>query len=69
MTLDEKITEKKERIKRLQQRRTEDYDRIRNLEREVEALQDQNVLQMIKELDIPFDQLRDTISKIRQGEM
>lgn len=65
MTTSEKIAEKKAKIAAAQQRIAKEQDKISKLRKEVETLESLEVKAMIKEIDLPLDQILELLKTMK----
>lgn len=65
MTNAEKIKEKKEKIAAAQKRIAKEQEKINKLRREVETLESLEVKSMLKEIDMPFDEVMKLLKSMK----
>lgn len=63
MTAAERIAEKKERIKKAQDKISAEQAKIAKLKKEIEEIESLEVKGMLKELDMPIDELREFLKE------
>lgn len=63
MTAAERIAEKKERIKKAQDKISSEQVKISKLKKEIEEIESLEVKGMLKELDMPIDELREFLKE------
>lgn len=65
MTNAEKIKEKKEKIAIAQDRIAREQDKINRLRKEVDTLESLEVKSMLKEIDMPFDEVMEFLKSMK----
>ena len=65
MTNAEKIKEKKDKIAAAQEKIAKEQEKINRLRREVETLESLEVKSMLKEIDMPFDEVMDLLRSMK----
>lgn len=65
MTVTEKITEKKERIQKIRERILKDEGTIKTLQKEIETLEHLEIKGMLKELDMPIEDIKELLKNIK----
>jgi len=61
MTTEEKVADRKVKIKKSKERIAEEQTKINKFNREIEELESLEVKGLLKELDMPFDELKKLI--------
>ena len=64
MTISEKIKEKKARIAAAQERIGKEQEKISKYRRELETLESLEVTAMLKEIDMPLDQVKELLKNM-----
>lgn len=65
MTISEKIKEKKARIAAAQERIGKEQEKISKYRRELETLESLEVKAMLKEIDMPLDQVKELLKNMK----
>lgn len=65
MTISEKIKEKKARIAAAQERIRKEQEKISKYRRELETLESLEVKAMLKEIDMPLDQVKELLKNMK----
>lgn len=65
MTISEKIKEKKARIAAAQERIGKEQEKISKYRREIETLESLEVKAMLKEIDMPLDQVKELLKNMK----
>lgn len=65
MTISEKIKEKKARIAAAQERIGKEQEKISKYRRELETLESLEVKAMLKEIDMPLDQVKELLKNLK----
>lgn len=65
MTISEKIKEKKARIAAAQERIGKEQEKISKYRRELETLESLEVKAMLKEIDMPLDQIKELLKNMK----
>jgi hypothetical protein len=65
MTVSEKITEKKAKIAAAQERISKEQEKVVKLRKEIETLESLEVKAMLKEIDLPFDQIKELLQSMK----
>ena len=65
MTISEKIKEKKARIVAAQERIGKEQEKISKYRRELETLESLEVKAMLKEIDMPLDQVKELLKNMK----
>ena len=69
MTISEKIEEKKAKIAAAQERIGKEQDNISKYRRELDTLESLEVKAMLKEIDMPLDQVKELLKKMKSTPM
>lgn len=65
MTVSEKITEKKAKIAAAQERISKEQEKVVKLRKEIETLESLEVKAMLKEIDLPLDQIKELLQAMK----
>lgn len=65
MTVTEKITEKKEKIQKIKERISKDEENIKKLQKEIETLEHLEIKGMLKELDMPIEDIKELLKTMK----
>lgn len=65
MNVSEKIAKKEEEIKREEGRIAASQTKIANLRKDIDTLQSLEIKAMLKEIDMPFDELKEFIKSMK----